>query len=132
MSEKEIGFVARLKETVTSDASQEVAEFARRTTETIRRTAEVGMFFAEASGIVIDQVLQLMIESGLRTIEFISAAIAAQTAGTLGLNVATGKIFLQFAAVALMFAQINALRNQKAEAARRLGYATSGLRALTF
>lgn len=98
----------------------------------IRRTAEIGLFFAQAAGVAIDQILQLYIETGLRAIEFTAALAAGLTAGTLGLNIATGQLAAQGIAIIAMFAQINALRHQKVENAQRIGLATSGLRALTF
>lgn len=115
----------------TSKAQKGIAEFVRQSTESIRRATEIGLFFAEASGIAIDQILQLQIEAGLRLIEVTAAGIAAVSATGLS-GLLSGRIMLQIAAVGLMYAQIHALRRQKAETAQRLGYATSGLRAMTF
>ena len=114
------------------EGTEQAANAARQISQQIRRTAEIGLFFAQASGVVIDQVLQLHIEAGLRVIEATTASIQLQTASTAGFNWATGKVLFQFAAIGLMYAQINALRNQRQEAAQKIGYATSGLRAITF
>ena len=97
----------------------------------IRRTAEVGLYFAEAAGVAIDTVLRLYVEAGLRSIEFITATNAAIATGTLGAG-AIFRLGAQAAAVALMFAQINAIQTQRTESAQSLGKATMALRALTY
>ncbi|MCH8905452.1 MAG: hypothetical protein IH840_00055 [Candidatus Heimdallarchaeota archaeon] len=109
------------------EANRAMANFATN----IRRTAEVGLAFAEAFGYSLDTVLRLAIETGLRTIEFIAAAFAVESVATLGISGAL-RLGAQAGAIALMMAQISALLRQKNENSRRLGAATTALRIMTF
>jgi len=97
----------------------------------IRRTAEVGLYMAEAFGVVIDVVLRLAIEASLRTIEFITAAFAVESIATLGIAGAL-RLGAQAAAVSLMYYQIILLTRQRNESARQIGKVVNGIRVLTF
>ena len=114
-------------DTELQESKQALAAFSTN----IRRVAEVSLSFAEAFGTSIDVVLRLAVESGLRIIEFISTAFAVESLATLGISGAL-RLSAQAGAIALMIAQINSLITQRADVARRLNYATTALRVLTF
>ena len=97
----------------------------------IRRGAEVGLALAEAFGFNIDVVMRLMIETGLRSIEFITTAFAVESIATMGLSTAL-RLGAQAGAVAMMFAQISSLINARREASDSLGKVVTALRILTF
>ena len=97
----------------------------------IRRGAEVGLALAEAFGYNIDVVLRLMIETGLRSIEFITTAFAVESITTMGLSTAL-RLGAQAGAVALMFAQIASLVTARRQASESLAKVVTALRILTF
>lgn len=117
---------AKLKK-VDRESRQAMRAFATN----IRRGAEVGLALAEAFGYNIDVVLRLMIETGLRSIEFIATAFAVESIATLGISTAL-RLGAQAGAVALMFAQISSLITARREASDSLGKVVTALRILTF
>ena len=123
----DINLKIRVDDSELDESKQALASFATN----IRRVAEVSLSFAEAFGTSIDVVLRLAVESGLRIIEFIATAFAVESIATLGIAGAL-RLSAQAGAIALMIAQINALITQRADSAKRLSYATTALRVMTF
>jgi chromate transport protein ChrA len=121
----------KVDDTELRKAEREHARVMRAFATNIRRGAEVTIAFARAAGTTIDIVLDLFIRTALRSIEFVTALLAVESVATLGVTGAL-RFGAQAAAIALMFAQINAILSQQTESNQRLGFAVTAMMALTY
>ena len=131
-----IEFVVKLKRKVfDNEVGRMKADTAKQMNSMIvgmRRTAQIGMSMSQAMGGSMDASLMMGIEAGLLTLEMATAAMAAATASTLGLNIATGKILLQAGTIAALLVSIRAAESGRADIQRSMNGVVSMGRLLTF
>lgn len=111
-----------LKEEITK-AEQEAERASRSITQTIRRTAQNAMLVLQISGVVIDQVFRLYLESLLVGIEVVSAIAG----GTLGISTV-----FQVGQIIAMLILIRRIKQGRADAARQTEGAVQLLRMMTY
>ena len=127
MSEKVVVEVV-LDDEKLEKAKREGLAAAAQIATALRRTVQLGVFTAQAIGLVIDETFRASIEAGLQIIEFTTAALAASSLTPFGMAQSAFKI----ASIMSLVLQVQALRKGRLETARRLGNAESALDMLTF
>ncbi len=106
-----------------AETEQEVKNANLAMATAIRQTAQMGMLVLQVSGVVIDQIFRLYIESLLVGIELAFAV----SAGTFGLTQA-----FQIAQIIAMMILIRQIRQKKTDAARQTEGAVQLLRMASF
>ena len=138
MSTSETRFVAALDSANVEKSMGKLGKTAEATGRsiltTIRQTAQMGIFLAQASGAAIDQILALQIETALIIAEVAVASIAVFQAGGFGafLGVAGIKIGAQLALIISMLVLIKRIKAKKAESAQQTQGIVGALRMATF
>ena len=97
----------------------------------IRQAAQMGVFLAQIFGVAIDQMMALMIETALLTIELAITSIAAFQVGGYA-AIITGKAAYQLAAIMSMLFLIGEIRQKKIESAQQIQGIVSAFRMASF
>jgi len=124
------------KQRITAERTEEIDRTWNVTNQKVvsgmRRTAAMGMAFATVFGKTVDTTMQLTLEAVMLTVETVVAIEAALTAGTLGLNWATGKILMMGASVVALLVLAQRMRDHQDQTNQQMQGAVMAFRLLTY
>ncbi len=136
MSERSPRFVGTIDmsqvEAESTRVQKGTAERLKASVSNIRRVAELTVAGLQAVGIGIDTSYLLAIQVGIRSVELFTSLAVLQTAGTFGLNFATGQALVQAGAIAALLITISNLRRGRTAAARLWRSGAMALQVLTW